>query len=128
MARPLKKTNITLPNSARIESRPITKSKGRHWVAFLGDDCMGEFKTWQETSYHRQDPDSYGRGGGSYSTSMVRSSWFAPDGESPLRLNTERQFYEWKRLIRSLPHPAVKHIPATSEVAPSEPPCESACA
>lgn len=110
MARPLKKTDIILKNEVSLTSVPITKSKGRHWVATQRDRTVGEFITWQQTTYTRQPEGDYGRGGGSYHTTMVRHSWIEMLGESPDKPNTERQFYEWKTLLREIPHPAVKKI------------------
>jgi hypothetical protein len=83
--------------------------------------------TWQQTIYFRQKEGDYGRGGGSYETHMRRWSWLATEGEEPVALaefptsmsdeevaghgiNTERQYYEWKKALRSIPHPLVKKI------------------
>jgi hypothetical protein len=110
MARPLKKREVVLPNGVSLESLPITKSKGRHWQARQDGELVGEFITWQQTTYTRQKDGDYGRGGGSYHTTMIRQSWLRHLDEKAEDPNTERQFYEWKKLVRAIPHPAVKKI------------------
>jgi hypothetical protein len=110
MARPLKKKDIVLSNEVRLEALPINKSKGRFWRATQKGQTVGEFTTWQQTTYTKQKEGDYGRGGGSYHTAMVRQSWIGYLGETEEKLNEERQFYEWKSLLREIPHPLVKKI------------------
>ena len=110
MARPLQKTDIVLSNEVTLKALPITKSKGRHWRATQRGRVLGEFVTWQQTTYTRQKENDYGRGGGSYSTSMVRHSWITSLGEDAEHPDTERHFYEWKALLKAIPHPDVKKI------------------
>lgn len=110
MPRPLKKTDIVLPNAVRLEALPFNKSKGRHWRATQNGETVGEFMTWQQTSYVRQPHGDYGRGGGGYTSAMVRSSWITALGESEEHPNLERLFYAWKKALRHVHHPAVKRI------------------
>lgn len=117
MARPLQKSSVTLPNGVFLQSFPLPKSKGRHWVATYDGGVIGEFRTWQQTTYLRQPEGDYGRGGGSYETSMVRESWLAGPfelGESKDQPNTERMFHDWKDTLKTLSHPLVRKISVLS--------------
>ncbi len=119
-----------------IQARPFNRCKGRFWRASQNGVVIGEFKTYQDSLYEQQpkricskcglgDLDhsgepcataawtkTYGRGGGKYTSKMVRTSWLAPLGENTEHLNTERIFNEWKAVLQALPLPGVRKISA----------------
>lgn len=117
MARPLKKKIVEMNNGVLLTSLPTELPKGRHWMATHDNKVVGEFKTWQASYYTRPEVTVYGRGGGQYSTAMVRQSWLAPpmaEGEDKDNLNTERQFNEWKKTLVVLRHPKIRKVVAVA--------------
>lgn len=108
----VKTQRIVLANGAVMQLVPIDRHKGRHWVVYFGDQLIGEWKTWQRSIYTRQPKGTYGRGGGTYRTVMVRESWLAGI-EDPEKPDTERQVREFRSLAARYPDhtkPSVRRI------------------
>lgn len=117
MPRRLVRHSLSFPNGVCIQSLPYDRPKGRHWAAMQGEVLVGEFKAHQRNSYIRQPAgrENYGRGGGVYTSEMVRTSWVQGQArdkspEGPENLDPERQFNDWKTLLRALPDPAIRRL------------------
>lgn len=107
---------MRLPNSVVLLAQPcghgreVDKPKARHWIAESDGVMVGEFKSWQVTTYIRiSGADRYGRGDRKYKSVVVRESWLnSVPGESAEAPNTERSFIDWKLGCRALPMPGIK--------------------
>lgn len=121
MPRPLGTTRYDLGNGVTITcNMAFQRPKSRLWTARYNGAIIGEFKTWQATVYQRQEPGTYGRGPGKNKTVMRRESWLRSylfvdnpavgELETRLKPNTTRYMREWKKILRTLPHPNVRII------------------
>ena len=94
-----------------MELVPFDRHKGRHWRVTCDGAVIGEWKTWQQSIYTRQPKDTYGRGGGTYRTEMMRESWL--QGLEEPSQPSDRHFREFRALASRYPEhrrPVVRRI------------------
>jgi len=122
VGRRLERSTQRLRNGVVLEAHPLARPKGRHWAAYRGNELVGEFRTWQQTTYTTEtteERDSYGMvrrvSKASYPTQMVRESWvLGEDREDPhpsRAFNTIKGEKGWRALISELPRRTPKTIP-----------------
>lgn len=99
-----------MDNEIVVQSIPFNRCKGRWWVATRHGHVLGEFRAYQDSVYQRApDGTGYGRGGGRYSSKMIRESWCEHLGEDPEH-TSDRTFNQWKAALRELSSTVVRAV------------------